>query len=108
MTPALSSTRSPSAKSNEEKEGSIFMATAAETKRTASVRLNNNENPTFVRVSLPHKITEPELSKLINEGIVKNIIAKHTGCTCLSGRINVLIESEFQEAVIVDLSSQAR
>lgn len=75
----------------------------AEQNRTATLRLNNNEHPTLVRVSLPHKITQPELSLLINEGIVKNIIARHTGCTCLSGVINVLIESEFQDAVRVDL-----
>ncbi len=73
------------------------------TKRTAHVRLNNNDNPTFVRVTLPTKITQPELAVLINEGIVNNIVRKHTGCTCLSGRINVLIESEFQEAVAVEL-----
>jgi hypothetical protein len=76
---------------------------AAEQKRTATLRLNNTEKPTFVRVELPHKITEAELSVLINESIVKNIVAKHTGCTCLSGTINVLIESVFQEAVHVDL-----
>lgn len=77
----------------------------AEQKRTATIHLNNNEHPTFVRVTLPHKITEPELSKLINEGIVKNIVSRHTGCTCLSGTINVLIESVFQEAVQVDLGT---
>jgi hypothetical protein len=52
------------------------MAMAAETKRTASVRLNNNENPTFVRDSLPHKITEPELSKLINEFPISGVRGK--------------------------------
>jgi hypothetical protein len=79
-----------------------------DTKRAASIQVNNNENPTFVKVTLPTKITLPELSELINEGIVKNIVSKHTGCTCLSGRINVLIESEFQQAIVVDLSTAAR
>ncbi len=78
---------------------------AAEQKRTATLHLNNNEHPTFVRVALPHKITEPELSKLINQEIVQNIVFKHTGCTCLSGTISVLIESVFQEAVHVDLGA---
>jgi hypothetical protein len=41
---------------------------------------------------------------LINESIVKNIVSRHTGCTCLSGTINVLIESVFQDAIHVDLS----
>lgn len=76
---------------------------APEQNRTATLRLNNNEHPTLVRVTLPHKISQAELSTLINEGIVKNIVARHTGCTCLSGVINVLIESEFQDAVRVDL-----
>jgi len=81
----------------------------AEQKRTATIHLNNNEHPTFVRVMLPPKITTLELSQLINEGIVKNIVSRHTGCSCLSGTISVLIESVFQEAVHVDLgAAQAR
>ena len=76
---------------------------AAEQERVATLQLNNKEKPTLVRVSLPRKITRGELSLLINEAIVNNIIKTHTGCTCLSGTINVLIESEFQEAVRVDL-----
>jgi hypothetical protein len=73
-------------------------------KRTATLTLNNNEKPTFLKVQLPTKISEKELDVLIHENIVKGIIAKHTGCSCLSGTINVLIESVFQEAVQVDLA----
>lgn len=76
---------------------------ATEQGRVATLHLNNKEHPTVVRVSLPRKITRAELGHLINVGIVDNIISKHTGCTCLSGTINVLIESEFQEALQVDL-----
>jgi hypothetical protein len=76
---------------------------AAEGKRIATLQLNNTEHPTMLRVQLPPKITQSELTKLINESIVKDIVARHTGCTCLSGTINVLIESVFQEAVHVDL-----
>jgi hypothetical protein len=77
---------------------------ADDRRRMATLQLNNNEKPTFLRVQLPPKITPAELSLLINESIVKNIVTKHTGCTCLSGTINVLIESVFQEAVHVDLA----
>jgi hypothetical protein len=70
--------------------------------RNASLHLNDKEKPTLVRVSLPPKITEPELARL-NDFIVKNIVFPHTGCTCLSGRINVLMESVFQEAVQVEI-----
>jgi hypothetical protein len=70
--------------------------------RSATIHLNDKANPTMVRVSLPPKITREELSHLINVGIVDNIVARHTGCTCLSGTINVLIESQFHEAVQVN------
>ena len=77
---------------------------AVESKRMATLHLNNKEHPTMLRVQLPPKITQSELTKLINEATVKDIVARHTGCTCLSGTINVLIESVFQEAVQVDLA----
>jgi hypothetical protein len=70
--------------------------------RNASLHLNNKEKPTMIRVTLPTKITEPELAKL-NDYIVKKIVFPHTGCSCLSGTINVLIESVFQEAVQVEV-----
>jgi hypothetical protein len=79
---------------------------AEEKGRTATLQLNSKEHPTFVKVSLPHKITRDELSVLINERIVKDIIARHTGCSCLSGTINVLIESVFQDAIRVDLAHE--
>jgi hypothetical protein len=78
-----------------------------DTKRVASIFVNNKDTPTMVRVQLPPKITPAELSKLINEHIVKDIVAKHTGCSCLSGTINVLIESVFQDAIHADLSAVA-
>jgi hypothetical protein len=78
---------------------------AAEHKRTATLHLNNKQNPTLVRVQLPSKITLPELAVLINDKIVNDIVFRHTGCTCLSGTINVLIESVFQEATQVELGA---
>jgi hypothetical protein len=74
-----------------------------EKERTATLQLNNKEHPTVLKVTLPTKITRDELSVLINERIVNDIIARHTGCTCLSGTINVLIESVYQEAMRVEL-----
>jgi hypothetical protein len=80
----------------------------AEGKRVATLQLNDKSHPTVVRVQLPHKITQAELNHLINQSIVQDIVFKHTGCTCLSGTINVLIESVFQEAVQVDLAAANR
>jgi len=76
---------------------------AEEKGRTATLQLNNRENPTVLKVTLPKKITRDELNILINEKIVNDIIARHTGCTCLSGTINVLIESVYQDAMQVEL-----
>ena len=70
--------------------------------RRATLQLNNSTNPTLLRVSLPPQITEQELAHLTNH-IVQNIVRPHTGCTCLSGTISVLLESEFQQAVQVDV-----
>src|SRR5271166_4166348 len=75
----------------------------ADQKRTATIQLNNKDNPTLVKLSLPHEITERELSTLIYEKIVKDIVFRHTGCSCLSGRISLLIASKFQDALHVDL-----
>jgi hypothetical protein len=80
---------------------------STDAKRTATLHLNDKKHPTVVRVQLPTKITQKELTKLINDAIVRDIVKVHTGCTCLSGTINVLIESVFQEAVQVDLSARA-
>jgi hypothetical protein len=78
---------------------------AEEKGRTATLQLNNVEHPTVLKVTLPRKITRDELNVLINEKIVNDIIKLHTGCTCLSGTINVLIESVYQDAIQVDLGS---
>jgi hypothetical protein len=76
---------------------------AEEKARTATLQLNNIERPTVLKVTLPKKITREELNILINEKIVNDIIARHTGCTCLSGTINILIESVYQDAIQVEL-----
>ena len=76
------------------------MATRSD--RKATLQLNNNEKPTMLRVSLPTRITEPELAKL-TDYIVKSVVRPHTGCTCLSGTINVLFESTFADAVQVEV-----
>jgi hypothetical protein len=71
--------------------------------RSATLRLNSNDKPTLLRVTLPPQITKPELGKLTDH-IVDAIIRKHTGCTCLSGTIAVVFDNnELQHAVTVQL-----
>ena len=78
------------------------MAATSQTARRATLHLNDTAHPTMVRVSLPPRITQPELARL-TEHIVQNIVRPHTGCSFLSGTISVLIESVFQQAVHVDV-----
>jgi hypothetical protein len=75
---------------------------AQTTARTATLQLNDTAHPTLVRVSLPTRITQPELTHL-TEHIVQTIVRPHTGCACLSGTINVLFESVFQQAIDVNV-----
>jgi hypothetical protein len=75
---------------------------SASTVREATLQLNSSTNPTLLRVGLPTRITEPELARL-TEHIVQNIVRPHTGCSCLSGTISVLIESQFEKAVQVQV-----
>lgn len=71
--------------------------------RTATLRLNSKDNPTLLRVTLPHKVTEGEFAKLTDH-IIQNIVKGHTGCTCLSGTISVVFDNtELQNAVSVEL-----
>ncbi|MEO8051073.1 MAG: hypothetical protein ABI833_11720 [Acidobacteriota bacterium] len=50
---------------------------AAESKRIATLQLNNKEHPTMLRVQLPPKITQAELTKLIN-GVLPASLCKVT------------------------------
>ena len=78
---------------------------SAQAARHAELRLNDSEqSPTMLRVTLPHRITEAgSYRRGQTNHIVQNIVRPHTGCTCLSGRISVLLDSVYQEAVQVNL-----
>jgi hypothetical protein len=52
-------------------------------------------------VRVPRDIAGNDFAKL-GESIV-DIIHNHTGCTCLSGVIDVVIHEDFQEALRVEL-----
>jgi hypothetical protein len=74
------------------------------TTRSATLRLDNKEKPSLLRVELPPKITREELARLTNH-IVDDIIQRHTGCTCLSGTIRVVFDNNvLKEAVTVNLA----
>jgi len=69
---------------------------------TASYQLDRADKPTQVRVSVPKGIPLEKFLQL-NRVIVDKIIKTHTGCSCLSGTINVLFESSWEAPMQVDL-----
>ncbi len=74
-------------------------------KRIATMQLDRAEGPATLRVEVPRDVNAGELANL-NKSIV-DVIRNHTGCSCLSGRISVLLESEWQEAVEVNLEARS-
>ena len=73
-------------------------------KRVATMQLN--KEATTLRVSVPKDISSGELAHL-NSKIVEGVIKNHTGCSCLSGQISVLLESDWQQVVEVELARTA-
>lgn len=57
---------------------------------------------TTLRVAVPHDINAGELGRL-NQTIIDKVIRGHTGCSCLSGQINVLLETQWQETIQVPI-----
>lgn len=54
-----------------------------------------------LNVRMPRDIDGDDFAK-VGASII-DIIRNHTGCTCLSGVIDVVIREEFQEALRVEL-----
>lgn len=69
---------------------------------TAALQLDKGEHPTLLRVSVPRGIPADKFLKL-NQEIIDKVIKTHTGCSCLSGTINVLFESNWQAPMQVHL-----
>ena len=69
---------------------------------TASYQLDRADRPTLVRVSVPKGIPADKFLRL-NQEIIDKVIKTHTGCSCLSGTINVLFESNWEAPMQVHL-----
>jgi hypothetical protein len=69
---------------------------------TATLQLDRAKSPSLLRVSVPKGIPADKLAKL-NHEIVEKVIKVHTGCSCLSGTINVLLESNWEAPMQVHL-----
>ncbi len=74
-------------------------------KRMATMQLDRSQGPATLRVEVPRDVNAGELAHL-NKSIV-DVIRNHTGCSCLSGQISVLLESDWQKVVEVNLEASA-
>jgi hypothetical protein len=59
----------------------------------------------LLNVSVPRDVSSKDFARIGDE-IIK-IIKSHTGCTCLSGVIPVVLGNELKEAITVDLEVRA-
>ena len=79
------------------------MATPA-AERVAKIDILKGTNLTTLVVSVPHKPTTKELAALqttISERVIRDL----TGCSCLSGAIEIIFRDEFASSIRVDLAS---
>ena len=69
--------------------------------KVAELELGKLVGRQTLSVRVPRDITENDFAKL-GESII-DVIRNHTGCSCLSGMIDVVIHEDFQEALRVEL-----
>jgi len=84
------------------------MATSTRVKtgksRYAKVHVHRGPGTTTLQVTVPHKPTAKELA-VLSQSIAEKIIFDLTGCSCLSGAIDIIFRDEFADALAVDLST---
>lgn len=81
------------------------MATATQTaERAAKIDVLKGTTLTTLVVSVPHKPTTKELVAL-QTTIADRVIKDLTGCSCLSGAIEIIFKDEFASSIRVDLAN---
>lgn len=78
------------------------MATRKAAARTAQILLDKKGSTRAVRVSHPGKLTPAEVGE-INKVLINDVIKRLTGCSCLSGTIDVIWERNFDSVLEVGL-----
>jgi hypothetical protein len=77
--------------------------TPARSQRVARVKLEQAGRQKAISVRVPSDISSKDFARLGDE-IIK-IIKGQTGCTCLSGFIPVVFDTEFTDALEVNLQA---
>ena len=69
--------------------------------RNANLQLEKLVGRQSLHVSVPRDVTDKDFGRL-GKSII-DVIKGHTGCSCLSGVIDVIVTGDFTNAINVDL-----
>lgn len=75
---------------------------AASKARRAQIFMDAKGTDRTVRVSHPGRLTTAEIHR-IDDVLVNKVIKDLTGCSCLSGTIDVIWEKDFEQVLEVQL-----
>jgi len=70
----------------------------------ASLKISNGPTGQILTATVPANISDDEFA-LVGQSAL-GLIRKMTNCNCLSGRISVIVEEDFGDAIRVDLNPQ--
>ena len=74
--------------------------------RSAQISLGTKADKRAVRVSHPGRLSADDIAR-IDKILVNDVIKDLTGCTCLSGTIDVIWEQKFDKVIDVRLGAPA-
>lgn len=74
---------------------------STEVGRTATLRLEKREDGPVLKASVPAELSLEDFVRISERSYA--LISKLTGCNCLSGRISVIVEENWAEAIRVEL-----
>jgi len=80
------------------------MARSPAAERIAKIDILKGTSLTTLVVSVPHKPTTKELAAL-QTTISDKVIRDLTGCSCLSGAIEIIFRDEFASSIRVELAT---
>ena len=72
--------------------------------RTAEIHYGVKGDKRAVIVSHPGRLTPKDVAS-INKQLVDHVIKDLTGCTCMSGTIDVIWQTSFEHVIRVDLEA---
>ena len=85
----------------------LMSSSAPSVKRKAQIFIGGKESNRAVRVQHPGKLTPADI-KAIDDVLINKVIKDLTGCSCLSGIIDVIWERNFERVIDVNLGEPFR